>query len=268
VKKFVAFPLDALPEIVQCGLCVHGARARETHRQRGLWSLHIYHYAGRIIAGRGIFPFDNGWASLLPPGIEATWQFPPYAPHYYVHFRAGQSTGGPCAVEWLQDLGPRRPGFEQAFDGMIACCKQAGTRAHVRLWDLLHNFADGAHDGEKASQLHPTAQIALSILRNHASNPPKIAHIARQLGVSHNHLTRVFQHEFGCGPREFILREKAALAARRLRTTTLAVKLIAAEAGFSDLHHFNKFFHKRLGVSPRRLRKQEQALEPKNVVES
>lgn len=78
--------------------------------------------------------------------------------------------------------------------------------------------------------------------------------MARQMGVSHNQLTLLFQKQFGCGVREFIRRERVGKARELLTRSRLPVKSIAIECGFPDLQHFNKVIRSDTGHSPRQIR--------------
>lgn len=250
----IEFPLDTMPELVQCGLCTHGARAMETFCQRGLWSLHIYHYAGQLQFRRRGYSFQPGWASLLPPDEDVTWQFPSHAPHYYAHFRVRKIKADGSRMPLLQALGPRRDRFDLAIGEMVRFFPESGTRAHVRLWDLLHRYAAPAEPDDQRESPHPAVQIAVSIIRNSPSERLLVGDIARRMGVSHNQLTLLFQKHFGCGVRNYIRRERIERACRQLRKTQLPVKAIAAECGFPDLQYFNKIIRATTGQSPTALR--------------
>jgi len=253
----LAFPLDSMPELIQCGLCTHGARAVETFCQRGLWSLHVYHYTGQIQFRSRAYAVHPGWASLLPPDENVTWEFPPHAPHYYAHFRVRKSKTDGIRAPLLQALGMQRDRFDLAIGEMVRFFPEPGTRAHVRLWDLLHRYAATAESGAPGEGLHPAVQIAVSIIRNSPSERIWVSDIARQMGVSHNHLTLLFQKHLGCGVREYIRRERIDRACIQLRKTQIPVKAIAAECGFPDLQYFNKIIRTVTGQSPTALRKQQ-----------
>jgi len=246
----VNYPLHTIPRVVQCGLCVHGTRARETFRQQGLWSLHIYHYEGELQYGGRRFRFLPGWASLLPPDHEATWKFPQHAPHYYAHFRVATRSRSIVRLPMLQPMGTRRERFDADIEEMLRFSSGPGSRVHVRLWDLLHRYAAPADPEPTPADLHPALQIALSLIRNNPSGRIRVGEIAGQIGFSHNQLTLLFQQHFGCGPREFIRRERVTRACDLLERSRLPVKSVAIECGFPDLQHFNKVIRTATGQSP------------------
>ena len=125
--------LSTLPEIVQCGLCVHGAKVAETHTLPELWSLHVYHYKGGLSVDGVRQAFAPGWASLLPPGAEGKWEFPAQAPHYYAHFRLPGVSGPLVAVPLLRDLGAVADRFSQSMEEMVGFFPDQPLRAAVRL---------------------------------------------------------------------------------------------------------------------------------------
>lgn len=250
----VSLSLANLPEIVQCGLCVHGARAVESFTQHGLWSLHVYHYAGTLTVNGTAFPYGPGWASLLPPECEGTWGFPAHAPHYYAHFRTPNRGLPATPMPMLRNLRENGARFSRAMEELVAFFQADRMRAHVRLWDLLFGFADG-HENETSGHSTSTpVQIAISIIRNAGSAKLNVANIAKQMGVSHNHLTRLFKRQFGCGVGDYIRNERVTRAKQLLSETRLPMKSIAYECGFASLQLLNKAIRAATGHTPTDLR--------------
>jgi AraC-like DNA-binding protein len=253
VPRF-AIDLGKCPRIAQTGLSLHGSRATESFRLRGLWSLHAYHYRGEIeIEGR-VFPFLPGWVSLVPPETLVKWHFASYAQHYYVHFAVARSRRRPVEIPLLQDFGEDFDGFCGQFEEMIQFHSFDPERAAVRLWDLLHQARREPAGSRPTEALHPHLQIALSMIRSRQSEKIRVGQIARTMGVSHNHLTSLFRRRFGCGAVRYIQRERLARACHLLAHSSLSVKSIAIETGIPDLHYFNKLIRRTTGRSPRAYR--------------
>jgi AraC family transcriptional regulator len=256
VPEIPAIEIDLArpPRVVQTGLCLHGVRAAESFRLRGSWSLHAYHYRGEIrVRGRAL-PFGAGWVSLIPPDTLAEWHFPSHAPHHYVHFALEASGQPPIRLPVLQDLGDGFDSFCAALEELIQYQRQDPLRAAVRLWDLLHGLRGRPDSPSPGPRLHPSVQIALSLIHSQQSERITVGEIARAIGVSHNHLTQVFQKSFGCGVRRFIQRERVARACHLLSHSSLSVKSIALETGIPDLQYFNKLIRRATGLSPRAYR--------------
>lgn len=245
------FPLGSMPRLVQSGLCLHGARSVESFRQRGLWSLHAYHYKGEFKMEKTMYQFLPGWVSLIPPNFEVEWHFPQHAPHYYAHFRAGVSTKREgISIRILRDLGRKSSYFGTMFEDLFQFTSPNSTKANVRLWDLLFQLTEPTTTINAPLRYHPSLQIALSMIRNTPSDKLLVGEMARQMGVSHNHLTQLFQRHFGCGTREYIWRERIKRACDLLTGSKLQVKSVAIECGFPDLQYFNKVIRRATGYAP------------------
>jgi len=248
------FDLGARPTIVQCGLCLHGSRSKESFCMRGLWSLHAYRYRGEMRLRGEVAPFRAGCVSVIPPDVMVEWHFPSHAPHYYVHFAMGRSGGRPIFLPLLTDMGGRFERYSELFEELIEFQRHDRLRAEVRLWDLLHQVHEDRSAPHAAEPLHPSLQIALSIIRNRQSESLLVGGIARQMGVSHNHLTLLFKKHLGCGVSKFIQRDRIARACHLLTHSSLSIKSIAIETGLPDLQYFNKLIRKATGRPPRDFR--------------
>lgn len=239
---------------MQCGLCLHGRKAVESHLQRECWSLHFYHYAGSLRTGGLSHRFQQGSASLIPPGCETEWRFPPHASHYYAHFKyAVKANIAPIPVLRLPDAVP--PSFGNQFDELIHFFNsRESQRASIRLWDLLFQISEPRSSLPAAEHLHPNLQIALAVIRNSAGQKLTVQRLAAEMGISRNQLTRLFQKKFLCGPQEYIRRIKITRALDLLEHSALSLKSIALTCGFCDPSHFNKAIRSKTGLCPTQYR--------------
>lgn len=110
-------------------------------------------------------------------------------------------------------------------------------------------------------RLDERVSIAISrIERAELHVPLREAELARLAGVSKSHLNRLFVIDTGKTPAEY-WEERRVLAARSaLLESQRSVKTVAYELGFSSLSHFSSWVSKKLGKSPRELRKAAEAL--------
>ena len=74
------------------------------------------------------------------------------------------------------------------------------------------------------------------------------ANLALELGISRRQLQRRTQAAFGGSPRDWLLQERLAAAAERLKTLHL-VKAVAFEFGFKQVSHFCREFKFCYGMS-------------------
>lgn len=82
-----------------------------------------------------------------------------------------------------------------------------------------------------------------------------LTNISRQLGVSKNHLNRVFKLHNGLTPMQYITKLKIDKAAELLTQTDISILEIAYMAGFKSISCFYKCFKDQTGHSPNKHRR-------------
>jgi transcriptional regulator GlxA family with amidase domain len=95
---------------------------------------------------------------------------------------------------------------------------------------------------------------AITYLEANLARPVTVPEVAEHLGISHNHLTRLFQAELGCSVVGYLRTARMALASHLLRDSTMSIAAVATTVGIPDLQAFNKACRRSLGASPRQFR--------------
>ena len=126
-------------------------------------------------------------------------------------------------------------------------------RAEVRMWDLLWT-AVGEPTSSTQRQVHPAVTEIIRQIELRLHEPLLVESLAREVGVSHNHLTRLFRATMGQTVKGYMLERRMAKARHLLQKTSTPIKSIAYDVGFEDLHAFNKAVRHHMGKSPRALR--------------
>lgn len=98
----------------------------------------------------------------------------------------------------------------------------------------------------------------MQYVRTHMEEPIAVGELATQVGVSPEHLTRLFRKATGCSLKEYLIREKIEASKMLLVTTGLSVTEIAGHVGYGNYNNFNKIFKKYEGCSPAEYRKSQQ----------
>lgn len=98
--------------------------------------------------------------------------------------------------------------------------------------------------------------VAEAMRRLGAAPGVDVAAVARALGVSREHLTRVFARRVGEPPARWRRHRRLDAAAARLRGGA-AVAAVAKAAGFADAAHFAAVFRQRFGLAPSAFRRRE-----------
>lgn len=106
------------------------------------------------------------------------------------------------------------------------------------------------------------AERALSILADGWDRNLGLAEVARQLGVSSEHLSRTFHRCIGETPAAWYRRHRLERACEQLRTSYETVQAVAVRCGYPSPAYFISSFRAALGTTPARWRadmRQEQA---------
>lgn len=84
----------------------------------------------------------------------------------------------------------------------------------------------------------------------HLESPLRMPDIARHVGCSEAHLSRLFRQHLGSPPGDYIITQRMELAKALLYSSGESVKAIAARLGFRDAFAFSHAFKKAIGSSP------------------
>jgi AraC-like DNA-binding protein len=89
-------------------------------------------------------------------------------------------------------------------------------------------------------------------LQYHLKEPPHIAGLARQAGMSEPKMRKLFKQTFGKGVFEYYQYMRMQEAARLLKEKHLTVSEVGYQLGFSNLSHFSRVFEQHIGMKPKK----------------
>lgn len=124
----------------------------------------------------------------------------------------------------------RRPGGQSQFSSFIPA--EAKTRRDLR--ELQGWIID-----------HPTADLSVEAL-------------AERLAMSPRNFARVFLKDVGVTPASFVEQVRLNVARSKIEQTTLPLKAICEQSGFSNDEHMRRAFQRHLKVSPQTYRERFQ----------
>lgn len=78
-----------------------------------------------------------------------------------------------------------------------------------------------------------------------------VAEMAALVHLSESRFAALYTTIFAISPTEDLIRARIEKARWLLTTTNLAIKQVAAQSGFANLHYFSRLFHRRVGCAPR-----------------
>ena len=100
---------------------------------------------------------------------------------------------------------------------------------------------------------------ALEILRENLYGNIRLSALAKECGLSASYFARCFKAAFGVSSHQWLLRERVDRAKEFLSQTRLPLIDVAARAGFGDQAAFTRTFHRLVGASPGRWRREYQS---------
>lgn len=199
------------------------------------------------------YEIHPGNVSFVPPDtvFEHIWPEWP-AVHMSVHFRAaGSST---VDVPVMQEVGDD---FERMYADLMEATQwleREPERLQARVWDILWRLARGSESLVSRERTHPVLEKAEAYVRENLARSIPVAEMATDIGISHNHLIRLFKATHGVTIQQYVRRQRAERARHLLEYTTVPIKAIAREVGLGSLQQLNKLLRLELGTAPRSLR--------------
>ncbi|MBN1673965.1 MAG: helix-turn-helix transcriptional regulator [Kiritimatiellae bacterium] len=248
--------LDRKPELVHIHRPIHGVPAVLPVFVPDLWAAILYEYEASVRIEESDFPIRPGFASIIPPGVHRVFRFSGRSVHRVANFDMPRRWRGRLVRPVMVDTREQFLRLRDAFDAALGLLATHPRRAEVKVWDMLLTLAECplVHGGARPA-LHPALRRAVSVVESWLSQPFGVAQVAREAGISHNQLIRLFQKEFACTVVAYVRRRRMQLARHWLIHSDLPLKVIAARVGIPDPHLFNKTVRRQFGCAPSDLRR-------------
>ncbi len=133
-------------------------------------------------------------------------------------------------------------------------------QGHLRL--LLASMIQQYHE------LNPTTEqnkytkqnyveYAIRFIEQNYHKNIKISDIASYIGINRSYFTKIFKHEMGISPQQYLLHLRMKNAATLLEKTDLPIKDISRRNGYDNSLTFSKSFKSHFGTSPKAYRNNE-----------
>ncbi|SDE15510.1 AraC family transcriptional regulator [Glycomyces harbinensis] len=250
----VRLHLDEPPRVTGAGIGVHGLTvAEDLFRLPELWQLHLFDYEADLWIGGTLHAVRPGHVSLIPAGVEARFRYRGRSEHLYLHLRMG-GRGEEVVTPAMRDAGSAAPMLADMFRRAITAAPESPAQASAEAWAALWRIVRLPHQ-ENGAGNPQVVTAALAHIEQHLPLPITVPEVAAAVGVSHNHLTRLFRTATGATVVAHIRRRRLERAGHLLRESTLSIPAIAASVGIADLQAFNKACRHELGASPRAIRR-------------
>lgn len=246
------------PEVVAQGSSVHGVgRATDTFQLPRLWSLHLYDYTAEIEVDGTTFAIMPGSVSLVPPAAMINYRYRGASRHLYAHLAVDPlGDSNQVQIPIVQTVGSELAFITALMISAIGSAASRPERTRSDIWTVLWRLADVAAAERVEHQDAPVDHVraAMTHIEHRLSEPITVPEIAAAVGISHNHLTRLFSTRTGQTVVGYLRQRRVDHARHLLRSSTMSIAAIAALVGIPDLQAFNKTCRAVTGLSPRQLR--------------
>lgn len=242
------------PEILSSGLsALLPDRRQRFHVEPGVWTLHFFAYASEYWVDDIPLSFREGTALVTAPDHDQT--FIPAKPteHLFVLFKLRPSPER-LRLPAIHQLGGLFPHFFQRAREAVGFMSHSRRQAEARLWDILWELGVVSRDSGFNQTLPSVVSGILNAIEQRIHENLSVTLLAKEAGISHNHLTRLFKKHMGTTPEKYLCQRRTQKARHLLYHTRWPVKAIASAVGLPDLHAFNKVIRRELGASPRAIR--------------
>lgn len=119
------------------------------------------------------------------------------------------------------------------------------------LTHYFHALTPRYLNGDLTQKLH----LVYNHIQHNYNQTLSIAELSRQAGLHINTFERAFKELFAASPREYIEHLRMKRAAILLLQTSLSIREISIQTGYSGANYFTAVFRKRYRCSPREYRK-------------
>ena len=135
-----------------------------------------------------------------------------------------------------------KPGYQQIASGLVV--KLLG---YIVAWQKNRNF--------EGKEIEAVIQKIRFTLRENVGELIDIRTLAEENNIGYSYFRKMFKKYTGVSPHQYYLDLKVMRAKELLLTTNKSIKEISYELGFESIHYFSRFFKKKVGYSPGKLRK-------------
>ena len=209
-----------------------------------------------LTPGRGFFcpAADEKTSYYYPDDATEPWRF------LFINIFDSMGHAAPVSENfgYVFDIDPSEPSVRHLLSyGEVpeSTIQIAAGAAHVFASTLIGMLVDQAQcETRQRGAALRIVKKALNAIENAIDQPFNATVLAKKIGVSQEHLNRIFREELGRTPYQCICETKMQRACQLLKNTDQTVATIAGELGYSPDSHFARLFKRVIGVNPSQYR--------------
>lgn len=216
--------------------------------------------------GNREYPVSEGSLAIIPPYEVHKYRSPlPYecfilaCPAEYVsEYRQilREQTFSPPVVPYAANTAALLPEMIRLCSGSnyIEHGQQSSFKKKALLYCCLSDLLQNASLEKSPSQELDLYRSAIVYISNHYTQSLGLPMVAKELGVSTSHLSRVLSSRGDLGFSSLVNSLRSYEACRLLLQTTLSISQIALDSGFGSIRNFNRVFQRQFHCLPKEFR--------------
>jgi AraC-like DNA-binding protein len=144
---------------------------------------------------------------------------------------------------------------QRSFDDLYASVEREAEDAPtvtelVAPYRRLVSDIESALQSSTAARQNRGTRRALSFIREHLSEPLRLAQVARVAGFAPGYFSKLFKREEGITFEDHVRQIRVARAKQMLTSTSLSVERVGKLSGFAGRSHFQRVFKEAVGSTP------------------
>ncbi|ALI10172.1 MULTISPECIES: helix-turn-helix domain-containing protein [Pseudomonas] len=122
---------------------------------------------------------------------------------------------------------------------------------------LARHYVDAGAEDMSGRNALPAFKLkrVIQLMEQHLAAPFNLGDLARAIGLSEYHFSRLFKRATGRSPSQYFIQLRMARARQLLIETERSVIDIGLEVGYGSASHFSQIFRREVGVAPSHYRK-------------
>lgn len=122
---------------------------------------------------------------------------------------------------------------------------------------LARHYVDAGAEDMSGRNALPAFKLkrVIQLMEQHLAAPFNLGDLARAIGLSEYHFSRLFKRATGRSPSQYFIQLRMARARQLLIETERSVIDIGLEVGYGSASHFSQVFRREVGVAPSHYRK-------------
>jgi AraC-like DNA-binding protein len=225
-----------------------------------------------ILNGEGIihmkdgdFPLKNGYAYLIPAGVNFSCSTPIFLEKLYCHFLT-ENNSMPDVFNLHKkimffDLKDEIKDFYSFHNILIHDNIREFYRLKQRYDGLIHRFIkmyDAYNQPTDALDLTPIIQDLLVLIEQNLNADLRVSWLAKQVGRTNSTLSKYYFKHMNRKIKHDILERLIQKSKIMLLSTEKSIQEIGYSLGYSDALYFSKVFKKYEGITPTEYRNKNQ----------